>query len=100
MRAILIAAMLALMSTTWASATVTCMVKRTADGFVALRELPNVKSRMMFRLSPGDYVHAGMTPEGNWLYTEVWLHNNVDLTVKGKIVEGWVHKDLLVGCDG
>lgn len=85
-----------------AFATMTCSVKKTPDGFVVLREKPDKKSRGVMRLSPNDLVHAGEAEQANgpWLFTQVWIHDGVDVSHKSEAeIEGWVHEKLLVGCD-
>lgn len=57
-----------------ASATEFCNVKRTADGFVALREAPDPKSRLVGRMTQRDEVLGDPTVESRngWIFVTWW----------------------------
>lgn len=57
-----------------ASATEFCNVKRTADGFVALREAPDPKARLVGRMTHGDEVLGDPTVESRngWMFVTWW----------------------------
>lgn len=85
-----------------------CAVKRTADGFVALREGPSTRHPIVARMKPRELVNI-MHPEtedlkrsGDWLWAR-WYPGTVrtaDSIPKGdesKAREGWV-RDRLIDC--
>jgi hypothetical protein len=57
-----------------ASATEFCDVKRTADGFVALRAAPDPQSRLVGRMAHGDEVLGDPTVESRngWIFVTWW----------------------------
>lgn len=61
-------------STQGASATEFCNVKRTADGFVALREAPDPQSGLVGRMTHGDEVLGDPTVESRngWIFVTWW----------------------------
>jgi hypothetical protein len=74
LRAIIPALTLLVAATATAEARYACAVKRTPDGFVALREGPSASHKMVARMRPQEMVHI-MHPEtedvkrsGDWLW--------------------------------
>ncbi len=92
-----------------AQARYACEVKRTADGFVALREGPGAASKMKARMKRGELVGLLHPPDfenlvrkGDWLFVIYYPGvKHVDLpktdTHKAKSINGWVH-DRLIDC--
>jgi hypothetical protein len=89
-------------------------VKRTADGFVALRELPSETSKMLAKLKPGEIIEitSGSGRHGlntldygeseEWLLVEMvprlglWPGHGID---DGANAVGWVHPSLVTSLD-
>jgi hypothetical protein len=63
-----------LLSITPAAATVFCDVKKSPDGFAALRAKPDPKAKLLARMKFGDEVQAVTTVPGvnNWMYVIWW----------------------------
>ena len=79
-----------------ASATEFCYVKKTSDGFVALRRAPGPQSQIVARMKAGDEVMLGLGVKGNWLEV-TWWHGDDRLT-KGydkKSGQGWVNRKFI-----
>jgi hypothetical protein len=57
-----------------ASATEFCNVRRMADGFVALREAPDPKAKLVGRMTHGDEVLGDPTVENRngWMFVTWW----------------------------
>lgn len=79
-----------------AAATAFCNVKKTADGFVALRAGPAPSARMVGRMKAGDEVMLGQGKKGDWV--EVTWYRGDDRHSKGfhaKSGAGWVNRKLI-----
>ncbi len=84
-----------------ASSMQVCWVKKTPDGFVALRAQPGAEARLISRMKGGDVVQGveGIKQRGGWWYVTWWkesTHNrnqgvNYD-QVDGKV---WVKANLI-----
>ena len=107
-RAILPALALLAAASTMAEARYACAVKQTPDGFVALREGPSTRHRIVARMKPHELVGI-MHPEtedlkrsGDWLWgrwypgtrrTAFHIPDGNPATAR----EGWVY-DRLINC--
>lgn len=82
-----------------ASATSFCNIKRTSDGFGALRAGPDANARLLARMRPGDEVMLGMNERGPWQQVTFWRgqtrHQDGGFA-RGQ--SGWVHRSLLGEC--
>ncbi len=79
-----------------ASATSFCYVKKSPDGFVALRKQPRVSSPMVGRMKQDDEVMIGLGLKGNWMEV-TWWHGDDRLT-KGfnkRAGHGWVNSKYI-----
>ena len=54
------------------SATTFCTIKKTSDGFVALRAGPGVTTRLIARMKANDEVMVGLKEKGNWMEVTWW----------------------------
>jgi hypothetical protein len=91
-----------------AEARYACAVKRTSDGFAALREGPSARHRMVARMRPQELVGI-MHPDtkdlkrsGDWLWARWYpgTRRTADHTPTGNertARTGWVH-DRLIDC--
>jgi hypothetical protein len=63
-----------LLSITPAAATEFCDVRKTPDGFVALRTSPNPKAKLVARMKAGDEVLGDSTVDSvkGWIYVTWW----------------------------
>jgi hypothetical protein len=84
----------------------TCTVEKTADGFVALRERPNTKSRMLARVRPGDTLALikrgdGGEVSGPWQLVEYFpgeiMPDRADPNFR-KVRSGWIYARYLDEC--
>ena len=84
-----------------ASAMIVCWVKKTPDGFVALRAQPDASARMVARMKGGDTVQGveGVKDRKGWTYVYWWKaathekNEGVSFdTIDGK---GWVRESLI-----
>ncbi len=84
----------------------TCTVEKTADGFVALRERPHVKSRMLARVRPGETLALvkrgdGGEVSGSWQLVEYFPGEAMpDRTHPDfrKVRSGWISARYLDEC--
>ena len=85
-----------------ALATEFCDIKKTPDGFMALREQPGARGKLVARMKPGDEVMLNniVAEKNGWTRVYWWkggrFHN--DGTVKGLSEvngQGWVNSRLL-----
>ncbi|MCZ8163773.1 MAG: SH3 domain-containing protein [Beijerinckiaceae bacterium] len=84
----------------------TCTVSRTADGFVALRERPNVKSRLLARVRPGETLALikfgdGGEVSGPWQLVEYFpgeiMPDRAHADFR-KVRTGWIYARYLDEC--
>lgn len=79
-----------------ASATSFCIIKKTSDGFVALRSGPGANTRLVAKMKPNDEVMIGLKERGNWMEVTWWRGD--DRHIKGfnaSSGKGWMHKKLV-----
>lgn len=83
-------------TTTPASATGFCPLKRTSDGFVALRTGPSATAPLVGRMRSSDEVLIGLRNKGNWVEVTWWRgqdrHNKGYHHVAGR---GWANARLI-----
>jgi hypothetical protein len=82
-----------------ASATSFCNIKRTADGFAALRAGPDANARILVRMRHTDEVMLGQGERGPWREVTYWRgqtrHQEGGF---GRGRQGWMHRSLLGDC--
>lgn len=95
-------------ATATAEARYACAVKPTPDGFVALREGPSIRNKMIARMRPQELVNI-MHPDtedlkrsGDWLWARWYpgTRRTADHTPTGDertVRSGWVH-DQFINC--
>lgn len=75
-----------------AHATLFCDVKKTKDGFVALREKPDLTSKVLFKVPFGEDVQIDSTrAEKNGWAPVIYTGPR-----RGKMIPGWVRASLIV----
>lgn len=74
-----------------AQATAFCEVRRTSDGFVALRDAPSAGGKRIWRLKPGEMVQIDDTRETGKGWTAVIYRSEDRKTEKA----GWVSSRLI-----
>lgn len=100
-------AFLALIGAQAAAAQNVCSAIETADGFVALRDRPSAKGRLIVRMRPGDFVvierkgYEWIT-QGKW-YLALHYRGGETFPEPGeaeyrKVKRGWVHESLVGEC--
>jgi hypothetical protein len=105
-RAIAGALTLLAFAVTAAEANYACAIKRTADGFVALRSGPSARHAMLARMRPQELVgllHPGkddIVRSGNWLFVRWYpgTRRTPDHAPDGDestARSGWVNNDLI-----
>ena len=82
-----------------ARATAFCWVLKSPDGFVALREQPNAKARVIVRMREGDDVLALDGHQGRWQQVRHWRSGDrsKDVTRTDTHI-GWVHSRYISEC--
>ena len=85
-----------------ASAMILCWVKKTPDGFVALRSGPNADSRMIAKMRGGDIVWGDpdrtVRPRNGWTYVNWVKQSTYDKTMSANAKidgKGWVRESLI-----
>lgn len=90
---------LALLATaTEAGATTYCNIKRTKDGFVALRAGPSASSRLVARMRAGDEIQAHSESQGKWIKATWYKGGRFKgggPTYDPPNGSGWVHSSLI-----
>lgn len=79
-------------------APVYCYVKRTPDGFVALRAGPSASHRMVTRMHPGEELHIEGTVSGEWRRVGLMRRTGRDDGYFGPGHEGWMHSRFIERC--
>ena len=87
---------------TAASAMIVCWVKKTSDGFVALRAQPSPEGRLIAKMRAGDSVwgdpDSKVKPRGGWTYVN-WVKKSTHdktMSANAKIDgKGWVRESLI-----
>jgi hypothetical protein len=88
-----------------------CTAKPTPDGFVALRDAPSMKGRLIVRMLPDDMVVIDRDPgfpsgympvrSGQWLSASHFrgkVFPNPGDPAFSKVTKGWVHSSLVGDC--
>lgn len=84
-----------------ARATEFCSIRKMPDGFLALREQPNPKAKLVGRMKPGDEVMLNsIVPEKNgWTRVYWWkggrFHGQTIKGIESADGQGWVNGKLL-----
>lgn len=80
-------------------ASVFCDIKRTRDGFVALRAEPHPRAPLLQRMRPGDEVMLAVGRQGDWVEVVYWrggrFANRRTPTNHPPTATGWMHSALL-----
>lgn len=79
-------------------APVYCYVKRTPDGFVALRAGPDPRQRMVTRMRPGEELHIEGSVQGEWRRVHLMRRTGRDDGYFGPGHEGWMHSRYIERC--
>jgi hypothetical protein len=82
-----------------ASATSFCEIKRTSDGFAALRAAPDAGARILARMRSTDEVMLGAGERGPWRQVTFWRGQSRHADggfARGQ--QGWMHRSLLGEC--
>lgn len=82
-----------------ASATAFCNIKRTSDGFAALRAAPDANARILARMRYTDEVMLGQGERGPWREVTYWRGQSRHADggfARGR--PGWMHRSLLGDC--
>ena len=79
-----------------AHATGFCNIKHTFDGFVALRDRPSPKGKLLGRMKPGDEVLIGLGEKGNWIEVTWWKgQDRFEKGYEHTSGHGWVNSRLI-----
>lgn len=80
-----------------AAASLYCDLAQTSDGFVALRDGPDVKARLIARMTPEDTIQLLDERKGRWQRVLYWREGRFDGTgaIKVPTSEGWLHEALI-----
>ena len=98
MRSMIVAAGLVLMAS-GAGATEFCLVKKTGDGFAALRASPGAQGKMVARMQEGEEVRVTGRKSGRWQYVSWWKGDTrIARGVENPDARGWVHGSLIEDC--
>jgi hypothetical protein len=82
-----------------ASATSFCEIKRTSDGFAALRAAPDASARVLARMRTTDEVMLGAGERGPWRQVTFWRGQSRHAEGGfGRGQQGWMHRSLLGEC--
>ena len=82
-----------------AFATQFCMIAKTRDGFVALRDNPSPSGKILARMGPDDEVQLADGRKGDWQRVIYWKGD--DRLKRGydkHTATGWVHRKLISDC--
>ena len=75
-----------------------CYVKRTPDGFVALRSGPSASHRMVTRMRPGEELFIEGTVSGEWRRVDLMRRTGRDDGYFGPGHQGWMHSRFIERC--
>ncbi len=82
-----------------ANATIFCELKRTRDGFIAMRAGPSPTARMIGRMRPGDHLQVMSEEKGSWTRASWWkksAYPNGVLVGRDKpSATGWMNAKLI-----
>lgn len=86
----------AIVSPAPASATAFCNLKKTKDGFVALRASPSPDAKLLARMTARDEVMIGEGEQGKWIEV-TWWRGDDRLSKKygGHGLAGWMNRAFL-----
>ena len=82
-----------------AQATEFCLIKKTTDGFAALRASPSLNAKLLARMKNGEEVQLAMGEKGRWREVIYWRGD--ERLSKGyahHTAKGWVDSRLLEDC--
>lgn len=82
-----------------ANATEFCMIRKTPDGFAALRAAPDLKAKLLARMKTGEEVQLAQGEKGRWREVIYWRGD--DRLTKGydaHTAKGWVDGRLIEDC--
>jgi len=91
----------ALFATGSASATEFCGIRKTPDGFIALRDQPTARGKLVARMKPGDEVMLNNIVEekNGWARVYWWkggrFHGQTVKGIESADGQGWVNGKLL-----
>ncbi len=94
-----LAALALAFATTSSHATEFCLIRKTSDGFAALRAAPDVKAKLLARMKTGEEVQLAEGEKGRWREVIYW--RGEDRLKKGydaHTAKGWVDGRLLEDC--
>ena len=80
-------------------ATEFCMIRKTSDGFAALRAAPDLKAKLLARMKTGEEVQLAQGEKGRWREVIYWRGD--DRLTKGydkHTAKGWVDGRLIEDC--
>ncbi|MFN3891186.1 MAG: SH3 domain-containing protein [Beijerinckiaceae bacterium] len=80
-------------------ATEFCLIRKTADGFAALRAAPSLNAKLVARMRTGEEVQLAQGVKGRWREVIYWRGG--DRLAKGysaHTAKGWVDERLLEDC--
>lgn len=79
-----------------ASATGFCEVRKTADGFVALRAEPHAGAKLVGRMRHRDEVMIGEGEKGQWIEVTWWRGTErLNKGFEAHAGKGWVNRKLI-----
>lgn len=76
-----------------------CLIRKTADGFAALRSAPSLEAKRIARMKRGEEVQLTQGRKGRWREVIYWRGD--DRLAKGydaHSAKGWVDGRLLIDC--
>ncbi len=89
----------ALLAPAPASASLFCPLKKTSDGFVALRAGPSPAARLVARMRPSDEVGLGEARQGKWVEVTWWRGDDrLGKPHNPPAGHGWAHRALIGDC--
>lgn len=80
-------------------ATEFCLIRKTSDGFAALRAAPDLKAKLLARMKTGEEVQLAQGEKGRWREVIYWRGD--DRLTKGydkHTAKGWVDGRLIEDC--
>ena len=79
-----------------ASASGFCAVRKTADGFVALRTEPHAGAKLVGKMRSRDEVMIGEGEKGQWIEVTWWRGTErLDKGFEAHAGKGWVNRKLI-----
>ncbi len=80
-------------------ATEFCLIRKTPDGFAALRNAPSPNAKLIARMKAGEEAQLAQGVKGRWRKVIYWRGD--DRLTKGydaRFATGWVNGRLLADC--